>query len=98
MTRCEIIANQSVQDEIVSLMEEHIPGVLYTIIPTVVGRGKNSYKMGNGTWPETNFILVSYIEDENVAMMKAIIKAVKERFTGEGIKLFLVKAEESDGE
>lgn len=95
MTRCEIIANQSVQDEIVSLMEEHIPGVLYTIIPTVVGRGKNSYKMGNGTWPETNFILVSYIEDENVAMMKAIIKAVKERFTGEGIKLFLVKAEEN---
>ena len=94
MTRCEIIANQSVQDEIVSLMEEHIPGVLYTIIPTVVGRGKNSYKMGIGTWPETNFILVSYIEDENVAMMKAIIKAVKERFTGEGIKLFLVKAEE----
>jgi hypothetical protein len=94
MTRCEIIANQSVQDEIVSLMEEHILGVLYTIIPTVVGRGKNSYKMGNGTWPETNFILVSYIEDENVAMMKAIIKAVKEKFTGEGIKLFLVKAEE----
>ena len=98
MTRCEIIANQSVQDEIISLMEEYIPGVLYTIIPTVMGRGKNSYKMGNGTWPETNFILVSYIEDEHVAMMKAIIKAVKERFTGEGIKLFLVKAEESDGE
>lgn len=94
MTRCEIIANQSVQDEIVSLMEEHIPDVLYTIIPTVVGRGKNSYKMGNGTWPETNFILVSYIEDEHIAMMKAIIKAVKERFTSEGIKLFLVKAEE----
>ena len=94
MTRCEIIANQSVQDEIVSLMEEHSPGVLYTIIPTVVGRGKNSYKMGNGTWPETNFILVSYIEDEHIAMMKAIIKAVKERFTDEGIKLFLVKAEE----
>ena len=95
MTRCEIIANQSVQDEIVSLMEEHIPNVLYTIIPTVVGRGKNSYKMGNGTWPETNFVLVSYVEDENVPTMKAIIKAVKERFAGEGIKLFLVKAEEN---
>ena len=94
MTRCEIIANQSVQDEIVSLMEEHIPGVLYTIIPTVTGRGKNSYKMGNGTWPETNFVLVSYVDDGQVAMMKAIIKAVKERFTGEGIKLFLVKAED----
>ena len=94
MTRCEIIANQSVQDEIISLMEEHIPGVLYTIIPTVMGRGKNSYKMGNGTWPETNFILVSYVEDEHVKTMKAIIKAVKEKFSDEGIKLFLVKAED----
>lgn len=93
MTRCEIIANQSVQDEIVSLMEEHIPEVLYTIIPTVVGRGKNSYKMGSSTWPETNFILVSYVKDEQVATMKAIIKAVKEKFVGEGVKLFFVQAE-----
>ena len=92
MTRCEIIANQSVQDEIISLMEEHIEGVLYTIIPTVFGRGKNSYKMGDGTWPETNFVLVSYIEDEKVPVMKAIIKAVKEKFSGEGIKLFMVRA------
>ena len=94
MTRCEIIANQSVQDEIISLMEEHISGVLYTIIPTVVGRGKNSYKMGSATWPETNFILISYVEDKEVPVMKAIISAVKEKFTGEGIKLFLVKAED----
>jgi hypothetical protein len=94
MTRCEIIANQSVQDEIISLMEEHIPGVLYTIIPTVVGRRKNSYKMGSATWPETNFILVSYVEDKEVSVMKAIIAAVKEKFAGEGIKLFLVKAED----
>ena len=93
MTRCEIIANQSVQDEIISLMEEHIEGVLYTIIPTVLGRGKNSYKMGNSTWPETNFVLVSYIKDEKVPVLKAIIKAVKERFSDEGIKLFFVKAE-----
>lgn len=94
MTRCEIIANQSVQDEIISLMEEHISGVLYTIIPTVVGRGKNSYKMGSATWPETNFILISYVEDKEVPVMKAIISAVKEKFAGEGIKLFLVKAED----
>ena len=94
MTRCEIIANQSVQDEIISLMEEHIEGVLYTIIPTVVGRGKNSYKMGSATWPETNFILISYVEDKEVPVMKAIISAVKEKFAGEGIKLFLVKAED----
>lgn len=94
MYRAEIIANQSVQDEIITLLEEHIPDILYTVVPLVTGRGKNSYKMGNGTWPETNFILISYIKDEEVATVKAIVRAIKEKFVGEGTKLFLVKAEE----
>ena len=94
MYRAEIVANQSVQEEIINLLEEHIPDILYTIIPLVTGRGKNSYKMGDGTWPETNFVLFSYIKDENMEIVRAIIQAVKKRFTDEGIKLFFVKAEE----
>ncbi len=94
MTRAEIIANQSVQEEIITLLEEYIPDILYTIIPLVNGRGKKTYKMGNGTWPETNFALFSYIDDESVEKVKSIIGAVKERFPGEGIKVFFVKAEE----
>ena len=96
MYRAEIIANQSVQDEIITLLEEHIPDILYTIIPLANGRGKNSYKMGNGTWPETNFILVSYVKDEDLPKVRAIISAVKKQFEGEGIKLFVVKAVGSD--
>ena len=92
MTRCEIIANQSVQEEITDLLEEHIEDILYTIIPLVTGRGKESYKLGNGTWPETNFVLISYIEDDKVPVVKAVVKAVKEKFDREGIKLFFVKA------
>lgn len=53
MTRCEIIANQSVQEEITLLLEEKIPDILYTTVPLVTGRGKNSYKLGSTTWPET---------------------------------------------
>ena len=94
MTRCEIIANQSVQEEIISLLEEHIPDILYTIIPLVTGRGKENYKKGDGTWPETIFIMVSYVDDKKVPVVKAVVKAVKEKFSREGIKLFCVKAEE----
>ncbi len=94
MYRAEIIANQSVQDEIIQLLEEHIEDILYTIIPLVNGRGKNSYKMGNSSWPETNFMLISYVRDEEVKTVKAIINAVKKKFVGEGIKLFFVKAED----
>lgn len=94
MTRVEIIANQSVQEEIVALLEEHIEGVLYTIIPMVTGRGKKSYKRGDATWPETNFALFSYMEDSTVPTVRAIITAIKKRFPGEGVKVFFVKAEE----
>ena len=93
MTRCEIIANQSVQEEITLLLEEYIPDCLYTVIPGVTGRGKNSYKLGSSTWPEMNFILLTYVEDSKVQTVKDIIKAVKNKFAGEGIKLFCVKAE-----
>ena len=36
--RIEIVSNQSVQDEIIELMEQEIPEIEYTLIPTVQGR------------------------------------------------------------
>ena len=92
MIRCEIIANQSVQEEITVLLEEKVPDIQYTIVPLVTGRGKNSYKLGNSTWPETNFLLISYIDDKDLSMVKAVVSAVKQKFTGEGIELFCILA------
>ncbi len=94
MYRAEIIANQSVQDDITEVLEEHIPDILYTIVPLVKGRGSKDYKLGSSTWPETNFVLVSYVADEDKNVVESIIKAVKAKFKDEGIKLFWVKAED----
>ena len=94
MYRAEIIANQSVQDDIIEVLEEYIPGILYTTIPLVNGRGKDDYKLGTSTWPETNFLLLGYVEDNQKEKVRAVINAVKEKFKDEGIKLFFVKAEE----
>ncbi len=82
------------QDDIIEVLEQYIPDVLYTVVPLVNGRGKSDYKLGSSTWPETNFVLVSYIGDEDKERVKKIIAAVKEKFPDEGIKLFFVKAEE----
>lgn len=94
MYRAEIIANQSVQDDIIETLEEYIPEMLYTIVPLVHGRGNGNYKLGSSTWPETNFLLLSYINDEDKSKVKAVIDAVKEKFPGEGIKVFFVKSED----
>ena len=86
--RIEIVSNQSVQDEIIELMEQEIPEIEYTLIPTVQGRGRSSKKLGDTTWPEQNFVHFAYIEKEVALKVKAIISAVKKKFPTEGITLF----------
>ena len=93
MIRIEIVSNKSVEEDIIQTLEEYIPDILYTTFPLVYGRGKASYKLGTTTWPETNFVLVSYIEEKELETAKAVIRAIKEKFPGEGIKLFAVRAE-----
>ncbi|MBQ9626035.1 MAG: hypothetical protein IJR40_02560, partial [Treponema sp.] len=83
MYRVEIIANQSVQDDIIETLEENIPGFLYTLSPLVHGRGKAGYKLGTSSWPEVNFALFAYIEKKDAGKVKAIIKAVKKQFPDE---------------
>ncbi|MCR5289040.1 MAG: hypothetical protein K6E51_03515 [Treponema sp.] len=90
MIRVEIIANQSVQDEIVNNLVKVIPDFYYSIIPLVHGRGKDSFKLGTTTWPETNFILIAYIQDDAEHSVQTVIEYIKKKFTTEGIKLFVL--------
>lgn len=93
MYRAEIISNQSVQDDITERLEKEIPGIQYTLIPEVHGRGLKTKKLGDTVWPEMNFILFAYIEDEDTKKIKDVIAQVKESFPNEGISLFFTKGE-----
>lgn len=88
--RFEIVANQSVQDDIIEFLEEEIPSIEYTVIPDVHGRGLSSKKLGTTTWPEQNFLLFAYVEHEKALKMKEVIQAVQKKFPKEGISFFCV--------
>lgn len=94
MYRAEIVANQSIQEDLIELLEQTIPDILYTIIPLVQGRGKDDRKLGNTTWPETNFLLFSYVEDSEIEKVRAVVRAIKKTFKDEGVKLFTLKDSE----
>lgn len=94
MYRVEIISNKSVQEDITDALEVNVPSILYTIIPLAYGHGGSDYKLGNPTWPETNFVLVSYVQDSEIKKVRQVIAAVKEKFKNEGIKIFTIKSEE----
>ena len=92
MKRMELIANCSVENEIIEALEKNIEDFFYTLLPQIHGRGKTRYRLGTATWPEMNFLLISYMDDEGAAKAQAAIRGVKERFPNEGIKLFIMEA------
>jgi len=93
MLRVEIFSNKSIEEDITDALEQYIKDIQYTKIPLAYGKGGEDYKMGTTTWPETNFVLISYIEDNQLNTVKTIIEKVKQKFNREGVRMFVTKAE-----
>jgi hypothetical protein len=91
--RLELIANQSVQEEVILALEGGVPGLRYTLIPVAHGRGPNDWKLGTTVWPEENFVLFTYQEDEVVATLLELIAALKREFPKEGITVWTMRVE-----
>ena len=92
--RAEIIANQSVQDDITELLEEEIQDIQYTLIPETHGKGGHTKKLGDTVWPEMNFVLITYVNKDDAVKIRSLVEKVKARFPKEGISLFFSKCEE----
>jgi hypothetical protein len=90
--RMEIIANHSVEADIFEALEKHAVGQCYTKIPSVQGVGNSNPRLGDPIWPEENFLLVLYCDEEQAARIARAVAEVKDRFANEGIKLFAVRA------
>jgi hypothetical protein len=91
MIRIEIIANHSVEENILEALAEEQAGKYYTKFPTVYGAGSSGPRMGDAVWPEENFALVIWCEDEEARRIARAVAAVKERFPDEGIKIFSLR-------
>ena len=88
MLRIEIIANHSVEENILEALKDHGVGKHYTMYPNVHGVGKSGPHMGDAIWPEENFAVVVWCEEEEARGIDRAVAEVKEKFSGEGIKVF----------
>jgi nitrogen regulatory protein PII len=88
MIRVEIIANRSVEENILEALAKEGVAKFYTKIPNVLGVGACGPRMGDAVWPEENFALIVWCEKDEAEGIERAIKKVKEKFPGEGIKLF----------
>ena len=88
MIRLEIIANHSVEENILEALVKADAGKYYTKYPGILGVGKAGPRMGDAVWPEENFVLVIWCEEAEARAIQRAIATVKEKFPDEGIKLF----------
>ena len=88
MIRIEIVANRSVEENILEAMKVEGVGKYYTKYPTIHGVGSSGPRMGDPVWPEENFSLVIWCDEKEAQGLLRAVASVKENFPGEGIKIF----------
>ena len=88
MIRVEIIANHSVEENILEAMKTEGVGKYYTKYPSIFGVGSSGPRMGDAVWPEENFAMVIWCDEDEARKIQSAVERVKEQFPGEGIKLF----------
>jgi hypothetical protein len=88
MIRVEIIANHSVEENILEAFQREGVAKFYTKYPSIFGVGSSGPRMGDAIWPEENFAIVVWCEREEADGIERAIATVKQHFPDEGIKLF----------
>jgi hypothetical protein len=88
MIRLEIIANHSVEENILEALSREGVGKYYTKYPSIFGVGTSGPRMGDAVWPEENFALVIWCEEEEARAIQKAVEDVKAHFPEEGVKIF----------
>jgi hypothetical protein len=88
LRRIEIIANRSIEEDMFDLFQRKGIVKRYTRIPEVYGVGNKGPRMGDHIWPESNFILVVYCDENEAAAIREAVSELKKFFKDEGIKVF----------
>jgi GTP-sensing pleiotropic transcriptional regulator CodY len=91
MIRLEIVANHSVEENIMEAFKKEGVAKYYTKYPTIYGVGTSGPRMGDAIWPEENFALVIWCEEDEARKILKAVKEVKKIFPQEGIKVFPIK-------
>jgi len=61
----------------------------FTKIPSVQGRGNSDPKQGDHIWPEENFLLIIYCDDQEAKVIEEAMDSIRDDFPDEGVCCFI---------
>ncbi|MCL2878815.1 MAG: hypothetical protein FWF29_01095 [Treponema sp.] len=88
MMRLELIANHSVEENVLDALKAEGVGKYYTKYPNIIGVGSSGPRMADAVWPEENFVMVFWCEEDEARGIERATATVKKEFPTEGVKLF----------
>jgi hypothetical protein len=85
MRRVEIVGNHSIEQDLLDFLDEKLPSLFWTKIPSVQGKGNTGSKLGDGVWPEENFLFFSVCSEEAENILRQIVDTIRQLHPSEGI-------------
>jgi len=90
-----VICPEERRDQVTAMVEEHGVGS-FTELPQVLGEGATGKRLGTHVWPGKSVLMFTVVSDEKKDKLVAALKECqKNLFPGEGMKAFVLPAEEA---
>lgn len=95
MKRIEIIFSQALEEDLLQWIETAPKDLsskpMYTIIPSVLGKGNSNPKLNDSIWPEINEIMILYTENEDFqSYVEKGVEKIRAEYPREGIAFFVM--------
>ncbi len=89
-----IICSEDRRDQVMAMVEQH--GIRsFTELPQVIGAGVTGKRLDTHVWPGKSVLLFTVVTDEKKNELVASLQACRQSlFPGEGMKAFVLPAEE----
>lgn len=90
--RVEIIANRAIEEDVIEVLETVGYGETFTVVNPVYGRGTSGWREASSVWPETNVIIIVYLDRSGADRLTSALVELKKNFPREGLRCWEVES------
>ncbi len=88
MIRLEIIAHEALEEPLMDEFTMGKEGRSFTLFRRAAGRGRSGSAFGDEVWPESNVMMILFLEEHEEALVRARIQNIRRRFPRLGLAAF----------
>ena len=99
MIRVEIIAHEALEKPLIDALVPVPPGThdpegktgrSFIMIRDTAGRGMSGSSFGDDVWPESNIMLILFVEEDDAQGIRDKLRGIRSRFPKLGLAVFAV--------